>query len=47
LHPAIYNELKRVAQRQDVTTYGRIAPLAGSQWMANYQIGAEFGGFDV
>jgi len=29
LHPAIYNELKRVAQRQDVTTYGRIAPLAG------------------
>jgi hypothetical protein len=28
MHKQIYNELKRVAQAQNTTTYGQIAPLA-------------------
>lgn len=28
-HPAIYEELKRIAERQETTTYSAIAPLAG------------------
>lgn len=29
MHQAIYDELKRVAHRQEMTTYSTIAPLAG------------------
>ncbi len=29
LHQPIYDELKRVAERQETTTYSAIAPLAG------------------
>jgi hypothetical protein len=29
MHQAIYDELKRVAHRQEMTTYSAIAPLAG------------------
>ena len=29
MHQAVYDELRRVANRQEMTTYGAIAPLAG------------------